>query len=112
MKDSWSGAIAYERFMGRWSKLLAQKFLSWLDVPPARTWSDVGCGTGSITRLILETQKPKEIISIDSSSDFISFAQRSINHPSVHFKVGLAQALGLDSNSMDAVVSGLVLNYL
>ena len=112
MRDSWLGAIAYERFMGRWSKLLAQKFLSWLNIPPARTWLDVGCGTGSITRRILETQKPKEIISIDPSSDFISFAQRAINHPSVHFKVGLAQSLELDSDTMDAVVSGLVLNYV
>ena len=112
MKDSWLGAIAYERFMGRWSKLVAQKFLGWLEETSDRTWLDVGCGTGSITRLILETQRPKEIFSIDSSPDFVSFAQRSIKHPSVHFKVGLAQSLGLASSSMDAVVSGLVLNYV
>ena len=30
----------------------------------------------------------------------------------MHFKVGLAQSLELDSNSMDAVVSGLVLNFV
>jgi len=30
----------------------------------------------------------------------------------VHFKVGLAQSLELDSNSIDAVVSGLVLNFV
>jgi SAM-dependent methyltransferase len=61
---------------------------------------------------ILESHQPKEIISIDSSSDFVSHAQRSITNPTVHFKVGLAQSLELDSNSFDAVVSGLVLNFV
>jgi len=112
MNDSWRSGIAYERFMGRWSTLIGQKFLNWLAIGPSRSWLDVGCGTGSLTKLILETHQPKEIISIDSSSDFISHAQGSITNPSVHFKVGLAQSLELDSNSMDAVVSGLVLNFV
>lgn len=112
MTDPWQSGIAYERFMGRWSALVAQKFLSWLAIPPARSWLDVGCGTGSLTRLILESHQPKEIISIDPSSDFISHAQRSITDPCVHFKVGMAQSLELDAHSMDAVVSGLVLNFV
>ncbi len=112
MKDSWLSGIAYERFMGRWSTLVARKFLSWLAIPTARTWLDVGCGTGSLTRLILETYQPKEIFAIDSSSDFISNAQRSITNPSAHFKVSLAQSLEMDSNSVDTAVSGLVLNFV
>jgi len=112
INDSWESGIAYERFMGRWSNLVAQKFLSWLDIVPARTWLDVGCGTGSLTKLILVKYQPKEIIAIDSSADFISHAQRSIINPSVHFKVGLAQSLELDSISIDAAVSGLVLNFV
>jgi len=87
MNDSWVSGFSYDKFMGRWSNLVAQDFLSWLAIPPARIWLDVGCGTGSLTRLILETYQPKEIISIDSSSDFISYAQRSIPDRSVHFKV-------------------------
>jgi SAM-dependent methyltransferase len=112
MNDSWLSGIAYERFMGRWSTLVASEFLSWLDIPPARSWLDVGCGTGSLTSLILEKYQPMEIISVDASSDFIAHAQRSIPNPNVHFKVGLAQSLEIDSNSMDAVVSGLVLNFV
>ena len=112
MDDSWLSGSAYEKFMGRWSTLVAQEFLSWLAISPACTWLDVGCGTGSLTRLILETHQPKEVISIDSSGDFILHAQRSITNPSVHFKVGLAQSLELDSNSIDTVVSGLVLNFV
>ena len=112
MNDPWHSGVAYERFMGRWSNLIAQKFLRWLAIPPARVWLDVGCGTGSITRLILEFYQPKEIYAMDASSEFISHAQRTITHPAVHFKVGLAQSLDLDSNSMDAAVSGLVINHI
>ena len=112
MDDPWLSGIAYEKFMGRWSTLVAQRFLSWLAIHPARTWLDVGCGTGSLTKLILESYQPKEIISIDSSSDFITHAQRSITSPSVHFRVGLAQSLDLNSSSIDTIVSGLVLNFV
>ena len=112
MDDAWQSGIAYERFMGRWSALIAQKFLDWLDAAPAGSWLDVGCGTGALTRLILENCQPKQITSIDPSADFIAHVRNSINDTTVHFKVGLAQALDLASNSMDAVVSGLVLNFV
>jgi ubiquinone/menaquinone biosynthesis C-methylase UbiE len=99
-------------FMGRWSNLVALKFLDWLAIPPGSSWLDVGCGTGSITKLILETSQPKEIISIDSSSEFIFHAQQSIKNPVVRFQVDQAQALELESNSVDVVVSGLMLNFI
>lgn len=112
MDDSWQSGDPYEKFMGRWSTLVAQTFLDWLNIPTGRRWLDVGCGTGSLSKLILESRQPKEIICLDSSSDFISSAQRSIVHPQVRFKIGLAQSLDLDSNSVDAVVSGLALNFV
>jgi len=112
MDDPWLSGFAYEKFMGRWSTLVAQRFLSWLAIPPTRSWLDVGCGTGTLTKLILETYQPKEIIAIDPSSVFISHAQRIIINPSVHFRVGQAESLDLDASSIDSVVSGLVINFV
>jgi len=112
MDDPWLSGFAYEKFMGRWSTLVAQRFLSWLAIPPDRSWLDVGCGTGTLTKLILETYQPKEIISIDPSSAFISHAQRSTTNSSVHFRIGQAESLDLDSSSIDTIVSGLVLNFV
>lgn len=77
--------------MGRWSTLVAQKFLDWLAVPPGGSWLDIGCGTGSLTKLILETSHPKEVMAIDASSEFIFHAQHAITNPMVRFQVGLAQ---------------------
>jgi len=99
-------------FMGRWSTLVAKKFLDWLTVPPARCWLDVGCGTGSLTKLILETRQPKEVMAIDFSREFIAHAQQSITNPVVRFQVGLAQALELKTNAVDVVVSGIMLNFV
>jgi ubiquinone/menaquinone biosynthesis C-methylase UbiE len=110
--DSWGSGIAYERFMGRWSSVVAKKFLSWMDIPPACNWLDVGCGTGSLIKLILERNQPKKIIGIDSSTDLIRHAQRSIIDPLVQFKISRAESLNVDSNSIDAVVSGLALNFV
>ena len=110
--ESWTGGNQYERFMGRWSILICQKFLNWLSVPSNSTWLDLGCGTGSLTKLILEKYRPKKVISIDSSSEFIFYSKQSIINPIVHFQVGMAQELELESNSIDAVVSGIMLNFV
>jgi SAM-dependent methyltransferase len=112
MKDSWQSGNAYDRFMGRWSALVAPKFLRWLAVPPAVRWLEVGCGTGSLTRLVLETYRPSDIIAVDSSAEFISYAQPQVNSSSARFMVGLAQSLPLNSSSCNTVVSGLLLNFV
>jgi len=112
MNDSWQSGNPYERFMGRWSRLVAQRFLAWLAVPPTRSWVDVGCGTGALTTLILEKHQPVNIMGIDTSPEFISHAQQLNPDPVAHFEVGSAQSLPLDTNSVDAVVSGIMLNFV
>jgi SAM-dependent methyltransferase len=44
--------------------------------------------------------------------DWANLSGGSINGLYVHLKVGLAQSLEIDPSSMDAVVSGLVLNFV
>jgi ubiquinone/menaquinone biosynthesis C-methylase UbiE len=112
MNVSWSRGDQYERFMGRWSNLICRKFLAWLDAPFDRVWLDIGCGTGEITKLILEIYQPKKVISIDSSPEFIFYAKQSIKNTNVHFQIGLAQKLEIESNNIDAVVSGIMLNFV
>ncbi|MAT99060.1 MAG: SAM-dependent methyltransferase [Anaerolineaceae bacterium] len=112
MNDAWQNGNSYERFMGRWSHLVAREFLSWLAVPPNSRWLDVGCGTGSLTKQILETNRPQNIVSVDPSPEFVEFARQSVPDPAVQFRVGLAQSLELEANQFDAVVSALVLNFV
>jgi len=109
---SWASGDQYEKFMGRWSNLVAQKFLDRLNIPPNSIWLDVGCGTGALTKLILQNCQPKKIVSIDSSNEFIAHAKQTILDPKIIFQVGNAELLELGSNSIDAVASGIMLNFV
>jgi SAM-dependent methyltransferase len=111
-KDNWASGDLYEPYVGRWSRLVAQEFLKWLDRPIGGHWLDVGCGTGALSQTILNTYDPQIVKGIDRSEGFVDYARNKVNDPRVTFEVGDAQSLPVDSNSYDAAVSGLVLNFV
>jgi len=109
----WASGAGYESYVGRWSRLVARQFLTWLDVPSGAQWLDVGCGTGALSQTILDTESPHSVLGIDSSEGYIEFAREQIQDPRVAFRLGDAQALPVESAAAyDAVVSGLVLNFV
>ncbi|MGE5525458.1 MAG: class I SAM-dependent methyltransferase [Rhodospirillaceae bacterium] len=110
--DVWAAGDAYEPYVGRWSRLVAQRFLAWLDMPPGKEWLDVGCGTGALTQTILEHAVPRTVTGVDASPGFIEYAQAHVTDARASFRVGRAESLPVDTASCDAVVSGLVLNFL
>jgi SAM-dependent methyltransferase len=111
-KGMWASGAGYESYVGRWSRLVARQFLTWLDVPSGAQWLDVGCGTGALSQTILDTESPHSVLGIDSSEGYIEFAREQIQDPRVAFRLGDAQALPVESAAAyDAVVSGLVLNF-
>ena len=70
----WTGGASYEYYVGRWSRLVARQFLTWLDVPSGAMWLDVGCGTRALSQTILEIASPHVALGIDSSEGYIEFA--------------------------------------
>ncbi len=109
-KDRWKNPGSYENYMGRWSRLVAPRFLDWLAAPPQRSWLDFGCGTGALTQTILSWSAPKRVLAIDPSQEFVSHARALTVDSRVEFKaVGLEALRG---EKFDIIVSGLVLNLL
>ena len=108
----WSSGAAYEPYVGRWSRLVAQQFLAWLTVPKESKWIDVGSGTGALSQTILNLMSPTEVRGVDQSEAFVQFAQDHVRDERVTFTVGDARALPGDDGSYDAAVSGLVLNFV
>jgi precorrin-6B methylase 2 len=49
MSISWASGDHYERYMGRWSRLVAGVFLAWLSPANGLRWLDVGCGSGALS---------------------------------------------------------------
>lgn len=110
--DLWDAGEAYEPFMGRWSRLVAHKFLNWLALPAGASWLDIGCGTGAVTQTILADADPAVVIGTDSSERYVAYARRQVSDRRASFRTGDARALPVPDASHDAVVSGLVLNFL
>jgi SAM-dependent methyltransferase len=109
--DTWAVGAGYEAYVGRWSRLVAREFVRALGVPPHRRWLDVGCGTGALAQAILENAEPDAVVGIDRSEAFIRHA-RAATSPRAKFQAGDAQTLPVASGGFDAVVSGLVLNFV
>lgn len=109
--EVWDSGETYEPYVGRWSRLVARDFLDWLSIPTKSRWLDVGCGTGALIQAILDGYSPSEVVGIDPSSSFIAYARRNIGDSRVRYEVGDARALPV-SSSFDAVVSGLVINFV
>ena len=108
----WSGGHAYDGFVGRWSRLVAAEFIPWLSVSTGATWIDVGCGTGELTRAILRIAAPSKVVSVDPSEDYLEHARASTPDPRVEFSRGTDQDVRSLDVAADAVVSGLVLNFV
>lgn len=106
----WGAADTYERYMGRWSRKVAPLFIDWLGAEKAKSWADIGCGTGELSLQIANKCKPSRAVGIDMSTAFITQAAERV--PSAKFREGDATNIDLPDGSFDYAVSGLVLNFV
>jgi ubiquinone/menaquinone biosynthesis C-methylase UbiE len=112
MSHLFADGKAYERLMGRWSRLAGEIFLDWLDVPVKLRWLDVGCGNGAFTETLIARCSPLEVIGIDPSEAQLAFARTRPGAKPAQFQTGDAQALPFSNDHFDAAAMALVLTLL
>lgn len=113
MNDVWEAGDRYEPYVGRWSRLVAREFVDWLSVGSGRDWLDVGCGTGALTRTVLERCEPATVKGVDASPGFVDYARSRVARDGVvSFECADARSLPVPDASVDAAISGLVLNFV
>jgi len=107
-----SAGDAYERFMGRWSRALAPRLVTFAGVRDGETVLDVGSGTGALTAAVAAAAPSSRIVGIDPAAPYVAFAQA--RHPGelIGFEVGDAQQLGFVDSRFDRTLSLLILNFI
>jgi SAM-dependent methyltransferase len=103
---------AYERYMGRWSQLVGDAFLGWLEPKPGLRWLDVGCGNGAFTEMLVERCPPLSVIGIDPSEEQLAFARLRPSTSAARYRQGDAMALPFPENDFDAAVMPLVIFFV
>jgi ubiquinone/menaquinone biosynthesis C-methylase UbiE len=105
-------SAGYERFMGRWSRLLAPGFVAFSNAKDGDRVLDVGTGTGALASALEATVTSGEIVGIDPSEGFLSYAKKNAKSGRVRFEVGDAQALKFKDASFDQTMALLVMNFI
>jgi len=103
-------AEAYDRFMGRFSRLLAPQMADLAGVRAGRTVLDVGCGTGMLTAVLVDRLGAANVTGIDPSESFVSAARERF--PGVRIERGSAEALPFDEDAFDASIAQLVVHFM
>ena len=107
-----SASADYERFMGRWSRQLAPEYIAFAGVKNGDRVLDVGTGTGSLASVLDATMTSSEIVGVDPSEGFISYAKKNAKSGRTHFETGDAQALRFQDSSFDQTMALLVMNFI
>lgn len=108
-------AVAYQRFMGRWSEVLAPLFVDAVFGPapdPPAVVLDVGCGTGNLSAEVLARWPGTRVVGVDPAPPFVATAAARLPAERARVVVGSAMDLPEPDGSVDAALAMLVLNFV
>jgi SAM-dependent methyltransferase len=103
-------ADAYDRYMGRYSVLLAPQLADFAGVRSGQRVLDVGCGPGALTAELVARVGASAVAAIDPSESFV-FAARERN-PGVEVVQASADNLPFPALAFDAAVAQLVVHFM
>jgi ubiquinone/menaquinone biosynthesis C-methylase UbiE len=103
-------ADAYDRFMGRYSVLLAPQFADFAGVVSGQRVLDVGCGPGALTSVLVERLGASNVSAADPSEQFVAAARE--RHPGVDVRRAAAEELPFADGEFDAALAQLVVHFM
>jgi ubiquinone/menaquinone biosynthesis C-methylase UbiE len=101
---------AYDSFMGRYSRGLAEAFCDAAGASAGSTALDVGCGPGALTGVLAARLGPHAVFACDPSPSFR--AECEARHPGVVVKLGQAESIPFEAESVDHAMAQLVLHFV
>jgi len=109
-KDFTATGEAYDRFMGRYSQLLAPLFADFCRVEHGQRLLDVGCGPGALIAVAADLLGPGAVVGVDPSPSFVAACRQ--RHADVDVRVGAAEDLPVDDASFDRALAQLVIHFV
>jgi SAM-dependent methyltransferase len=103
-------ADAYDRFMGRYSRLLSRQMMDFASVRDGQRVLDVGCGTGALTSELVSRLGPTAVAAVDPSEPFV--AATGARHPGVEVRRAPAEHLPFPDDAFDAALAQLVVHFM
>jgi SAM-dependent methyltransferase len=102
---------AYERFIGRWSRRVADRIVAEVPVPDGPLL-DVGCGTGSVVAALVARHPGRRVVGIDVSEPYLAFARTRADCAGAEFVHADALALDLPDGGFAAAYALIALNFM
>jgi SAM-dependent methyltransferase len=103
-------ADAYDRYMGRYSRLLAPQLADLAAVRSGQRVLDVGCGPGALTAELVARVGPSAVSAVDPSQSFVAAARD--RYPGVEVVHASAEALPFPDGTFDATLAQLVVHFM
>lgn len=103
-------AEAYDRFMGRYSRLLAPQLADLAGVRHGQRALDVGCGPGALTAELVGRLGPRAVAAVDPSESFVAAARA--RYPGVDVALASAEDLPFPDDSFDTALAQLVVHFM
>ena len=107
-----SDGDAYEIFLGRWTRRLAEALIDFARFPETGDLLDAGCGTGALASRMVARWCGRRVVGIDIAPSYIDFAQRRVGDLGPSFDVGDVCHLPYTDASFAGVASQLILNFV
>ncbi len=104
-------ATGYDKGVARWTRRLAEPYLDFLGLGSGERILDVGCGTGSVTEVVLRRLPGGEVHGSDLSPESIALLRRQVPDPRLHLHVADATRLPLPDRYFDRCLSMFVLSF-
>ncbi|MEO8229358.1 MAG: class I SAM-dependent methyltransferase [Chloroflexota bacterium] len=103
-------AEAYDRFMGRYSTLIAPQLADLAGVHDGQQALDVGCGPGALTTELVARLGPAAVTAVDPSESFVSAAR--VRHLGVNVVRASAESLPFADGAFDVALAQLVVHFM
>jgi SAM-dependent methyltransferase len=103
-------AVAYDEFMGRYSRQLSSQLADLAGVRAGQRALDVGCGTGALTGELVARLGAGAVSAVDPSRSFVDAT--ADRYPGVDVREATVAALPFSGGTFDAAIAQLVVHFM